>query len=809
MVITFSGTQSWIFAVRLFIYHIISEQYQVVDSQICNMKILDPFWPAQWYLNKSSNNYDMNVLPAWRSCINGTGVTVGVVDMGIQNHFDLNVNRSLNFGSVGRGTVASLKHGTRAAGIIGAMKNRFETVGIAFGSELADLKIASSAVFNTFNTAALTFRKDIIDIYSCSFANFHTGTKTYPLLRDQEDAFRLGTSLGRGGLGSLYVFATGNSGGEESDILRDSCAYDRLVSNKYVIAVAGIQHDLQKLPNGEACSAMMVAAFTSAPGTGSFKLTTTDIGNSYTQNFNQNSAAAPMVSGAVALALSANSYLTYRDIMHLIVETSSYDLNDSKYRSYFFRNAANHFVSSYFGFGLLNIGKLVEKSKTWKNIPPRIDCTNIVTFDIGMRNHNNYFAVPFDKCRASYVEHVEVLLKVNNLHAGQIKWDLISPYGTKSTVLPGRGLDSTTNMDLTVLTVQMWGENSIGYWKLEPSPVFGKRLENGTIDSIAITIHGFDCTYDSRCLSPAQQEKGRWSVWSHWSQWSASCGSGTRTRYRECIGHSVSRFCVGKSSQKITSTLPVCPSNTNGDNNCPSSSSLTSRCVEQCSSDTECREQGKCCFNGCGHTCERTDIYCKGSVAGLNYRGTVNTTESGLKCQAWSQNAPHSHRYTVQLADQHNYCRNPDKSAKPWCYTTDPHIRYQFCNIPVCDIDCKRSEAGLNYRGTVNITESGLKCQAWSQNAPHSHRYTVQLADQHNYCRNPDKSAKPWCYTTDPNIRYQFCNIPVCGKQPAKCRTPTGLPFGYMRPCFRDQDCFGIQKCCYNGRGKSCSVPDY
>lgn len=33
----------------------------------------------------------MNVLPAWRSCINGTGVTVGVVDMGIQNHFDLNV----------------------------------------------------------------------------------------------------------------------------------------------------------------------------------------------------------------------------------------------------------------------------------------------------------------------------------------------------------------------------------------------------------------------------------------------------------------------------------------------------------------------------------------------------------------------------------------------------------------------------------------------------------------------------------------------------------------------------------------------
>lgn len=33
----------------------------------------------------------MNVLPAWRSCINGTGVTVGVVDKGVQDHIDLKI----------------------------------------------------------------------------------------------------------------------------------------------------------------------------------------------------------------------------------------------------------------------------------------------------------------------------------------------------------------------------------------------------------------------------------------------------------------------------------------------------------------------------------------------------------------------------------------------------------------------------------------------------------------------------------------------------------------------------------------------
>lgn len=79
-------------------------------------------------------------------------------------------------------------------------------------------------------------------------------------------------------------------------------------------------------------------------------------------------------------------------------------------------------------------------------------------------------------CNIHYVEHVEVSLKVQHRHAGQIQWVLISPYGTRSTVLPGRGLDSTREMNLTVLTVQMWGENPNGQWRLEPTAVFGSNL---------------------------------------------------------------------------------------------------------------------------------------------------------------------------------------------------------------------------------------------------------------------------------------------------------------------------------------------
>ena len=40
------------------------------------------------------------------------------------------------------------------------------------------------------------------------------------------------------------------------------------------------------------------------------------------------------------------------------------------------------------------------------------------------------------------------------------------------------------------------------------------------------------------------------------------------------------------------------------------------------------------------------------------------------------------------------------------------------------------------------------------------HRYYLE---DHNYCRNPEGRGKhPWCYTTDPNMRWEYCNVPNC-----------------------------------------------
>ncbi|XP_063420182.1 neuroendocrine convertase 2-like [Mytilus trossulus] len=575
----------------------------------------------------------MNVLTAWESCVNGTGVTVGVVDNGIQDHADLNIDRNLDAGYTNKSKQgnptrsrqsfwtrpmsaatrrrqhqASLKHGTRVAGIVAAKKNGQGTIGIAFGATLVDVRIASTSVIKTFNASLLKHKSDVIDVYSCNLANFHTGKKTYPLTANQEKAFQEGTTYGRQGRGSVYVSTTGNSGAKRKNLFRDSCAYDRLVTNRYVISVAGIQHNLRKVPNGKACSAMMVAAFTTKPGVKKNPrvkvITTTDIVNKTTRHFNQNSAAAPMVSGAVALALSANSFLTYRDIMHLLVNTARSDLVNNKNKNKFLTNAAGFNVSSYFGFGLLDIGALVERSKTWELVPDRQSCHSTEVVDNPMSDDDNYLVVKVSGCNVTYVEHVEVSLIVTHQHVGHIQWTLVSPNRTKSIILPGRFLDQTTTMNLTVLTVQMWGENPEGYWKLKPKPMFGKTLNKGTVRSVKLLIHGYNC--GNKCkLQPAQQDLVNWKKWSRLSECTVSCGNKTRSRH--CNDNNNQKYCSGKNFETVPCDQSECKDKEISEvqsGECPLPSLLISRCVEQCSDDSDCSVKQKCCNNGCGHTCE-------------------------------------------------------------------------------------------------------------------------------------------------------------------------------------------------------------
>uniref|UniRef100_A0A671EBK8 Plasminogen n=1 Tax=Rhinolophus ferrumequinum TaxID=59479 RepID=A0A671EBK8_RHIFE len=159
---------------------------------------------------------------------------------------------------------------------------------------------------------------------------------------------------------------------------------------------------------------------------------------------------------------------------------------------------------------------------------------------------------------------------------------------------------------------------------------------------------------------------------------------------------------------------------------------------------------------------------------GRSYRGTVSKTKTGVACQKWSDNVPHKPNYTPASYPleglEENYCRNPDNDKEgPWCYTTDPNQRFDYCSIPECEDECMHC-SGENYEGKISTTMSGLECQPWNAQSPHAHGYIPSKFPNKklkmNYCRNPDGEPRPWCFTMDPTKRWEFCDIPRCTTPP-------------------------------------------
>merc|ERR1712142_791641 len=179
------------------------------------------------------------------------------------------------------------------------------------------------------------------------------------------------------------------------------------------------------------------------------------------------------------------------------------------------------------------------------------------------------------------------------------------------------------------------------------------------------------------------------------------------------------------------------------------------------------QRQHKPTGNPAKHQCGMKNVDCQVGN-GADYRGGVSQTMSGLKCQAWNVQTPHKHEYGNHY--NHHKCRHADDTVGVGCYTTTSK-RWELCDVRKCsdcdkecgieNVDCQVGKGG-DYRGGVSQTVSGRTCQAWNEQTPHKHKFGT--VGNHNQCRNPiaRAAAGVWCYTTDPDKRWELCNVPEC-----------------------------------------------
>ncbi len=146
---------------------------------------------------------------------------------------------------------------------------------------------------------ALSLQPQYIDIYSSSWGPNDDGKTVDGPGELAQRAFINGTLFGRNGLGSIYVWASGNGGR-----YKDSCNCDGYAVSPLTISVGSAGERDEKPWYLEQCSSTLVSTYSSD----SFRerqIISTDLHNSCTDRHTGTSASAPLAAGILALALEA------------------------------------------------------------------------------------------------------------------------------------------------------------------------------------------------------------------------------------------------------------------------------------------------------------------------------------------------------------------------------------------------------------------------------------------------------------------------------------------------------------------------
>ncbi|XP_074522448.1 proprotein convertase subtilisin/kexin type 6 [Halichoeres trimaculatus] len=448
------------------------------------MKFNDPNWSNMWYMHctdKSSHcRSDMNILAAWQRGYTGKNVVVTILDDGIErDHPDLSqnydhlasydVNGNDHDPTPRYDSRNENKHGTRCAGEVAAVTNNSQCiVGVAYNARIGGIRMLDGDVTDMVEAKSLGVRPDYIDIYSASWGPKDDGKSVDGPGQLTKRAFEQGIRKGRKGLGSIFVWASGN-GGRQSD----HCSCDGYTSSIYTISISSTTENGNKPWYLEACSAIIATTYSS----GEYyerKIVTTDLRHGCTDTHTGTSVSAPIVAGIIALALEANLLLTWRDVQHLLVKTSRpVHLKADDWKT----NAAGLRVSHLYGFGLVDAEAVVVEASKWRTVLPQHTCSHMPErrtrhIPAGQSLNSSFTTSGCSEepeQHVDYLEHVVVKVLIVHPRRGDLEINLISPSGTRSQLLAKRLFDSSPEgfRNWEFMSVHFWGERAEGTWNLE------------------------------------------------------------------------------------------------------------------------------------------------------------------------------------------------------------------------------------------------------------------------------------------------------------------------------------------------------
>nr|KAF6401987.1 proprotein convertase subtilisin/kexin type 4 [Rousettus aegyptiacus] len=421
----------------------------------------DPWFSKQWYMNNEVWP-DLNILEVWRQGLSGQGIVVSILDDGIEkDHPDLWANydplASYDFNDYDPDPQPRYsasdenRHGTRCAGEVAAVaNNRFCGTGVAYNARIGGVRMLDGTITDIIEAQSLSLQPQHIHIYSASWGPEDDGrTVDGPGILTRE-AFQRGVTKGRGGLGTLFIWASGNGG-----LHYDDCNCDGYTNSIHTLSVGSTTRQGHVPWYSEACASTLTTTYSSGIVTDP-QIVTTDLHHQCTDKHTGTSASAPLAAGMIALALEANPFLTWRDMQHLVVRASRQaQLQAEDWRT----NGVGRQVSHHYGYGLLDAGLLVDLARTWLPTQPQKKC-------------------------AVRVLHTPT-------RRGDLEISLTSPMGTRSTLVAIRPLDISGQgyNNWIFMSTHFWDEDPRGLWILGLENK-GYYFNTGTLFRYTLLLYG-------------------------------------------------------------------------------------------------------------------------------------------------------------------------------------------------------------------------------------------------------------------------------------------------------------------------------